>query len=370
MVTDDFEKFISVLGYIYMIFFESPVWQVEWYGNTLYEYFLAVAVFLVLLVSLRVVKMFLMRWLKRIMGRSRNEVDNAVYQVLDTIKPPFYWFISFYVAIRSLEFGAQVQSIIGGILIIWVTFQVIIAIQIFFDYFVENKLKGADDRGKEVVAGIASGISRIILWSLGFLFVLSNIGIDVTSLIAGLGIGGIAIALAAQNVLGDLFSSLAIYFDRPFEVGDFISTGQVSGTVTKVGIKTTRIKALSGEEVIIPNKDLTDSRIQNFKRMTERRVSFTIGVEYDTLQKHMKQIPVILKEIIEKAEDLRFSRAHFKEFGDSALIFEIVYFVESKEFELHMDRQQEVLLAIKGKFAKEGIVMAFPTQTIYAVNQS
>lgn len=264
-----------------MITFASPVWHFEWYGNTFYEYLLAIIAFLVLLVTLRVTKLFIMRWLKRLSDRSENEVDNAIYRVLDTIKPPFYWFISFYFAVKLLEFTEQADRVIEAVLIAWVTFQVIVAIQIFLDYFVENKLKDADDKGKEVVAGIASGVSKIILWSLGLLFVLSNIGVDVTSLIAGLGIGGIAIALAAQNVLGDLFSSLAIYFDRPFEVGDFIVTGDISGTVKKVGIKTTRIKALSGEEVIIPNKDLTDSRIQNYKRMTERRVAFTIGVEYD-----------------------------------------------------------------------------------------
>ncbi|MEX0649520.1 MAG: mechanosensitive ion channel family protein [Candidatus Andersenbacteria bacterium] len=348
----------------------SPFWQFEWYGNSVWEYTLAVIGFIVLVILLRILKTFLTRWLGSISERTDNEIDNAIYQVLNTIKPQFYWFVSFYFAIQLLDFADQARRVVRIILVMWVTYQVIIALQIFIDYFIERKVKASDDHGKEVVAGIASGISRIVLWSLAILFVLSNVGVNITSLIAGLGIGGIAVALAAQSVLGDLFSSLAIYFDRPFEVGDYIVSGEVSGTVKKVGIKTTRIKALSGEEIVVPNKNITDSRIKNYKRMTERRVSMELGVEYSTPHEKMKEIPSLIQAIIERTKDLRFSRVHFKAFGDSALIFEVIYHVESKEYDLYMDRQQEVLLGIKEMFEQQNIRMAFPTQTVHLIQKT
>ncbi|MEX1112353.1 MAG: mechanosensitive ion channel family protein [Candidatus Andersenbacteria bacterium] len=347
----------------------SPFWQYELYGNTVLDYALALVAFVVLAILLRLLKAVLMHWLAQIAKKSKNDVDNAVYRVLNTIKPQFYWFISFYFSLQLLEFADKAKRIVEIILVIWVTYQVVLAIQIFLDYFVEKKLKSADAKGKEVVAGIASGLFKVLLWSVGILFVLSNLGVNVTSLIAGLGIGGIAVALAAQNILGDLFSSLAIYFDRPFEVGDYIVSGDVSGTVKKVGIKTTRIKALSGEEIVVPNKNLTDSRIKNYKRMTERRIAMDLGVEYGTSQKHMRAIPGMIEKTIEAIEDLRFGRAHFKTFGDSALMFEVIFYVESREYDLYMDRQQELLLALKGQFEKAGIGIAFPTQTVHLVQE-
>jgi len=208
-------------------------------------------------------------------------------------------------------------------------------------------------------------VVRVGVWSVAFLLIFENLGFDVTALVAGLGIGGIAVALAAQSVLGDLFSSLAIVLDRPFEVGDFIVFGDNRGTVEKIGIKTTRVRSLSGEQIVCANSDLINSRIHNYKRMTERRVLFALGATYDTPVEKLERIPALLKEIIESQELTRFDRAHFMEFGDSALNFEIVYFVLSADYNTYMDVHQAVILEIVRTFQRENIEFAYPTRTLH-----
>ena len=188
---------------------------------------------------------------------------------------------------------------------------------------------------------------------------------DIKSILAGLGIGGIALALAAQDTLKNFFGSLVIIADKPFEIGDFIVVGSNNGIVKKIGIKTTRIQTLQGEELIISNKELTESRIQNFGRMRERRIQFNFGVCYETPLEKLKKIPEIVKEIITNIEKTRLDRVHFKEFGDSALIFEVVYYVLSPDYSEYMDIQQKINFALKESFEKEKIEFAYPTQTIY-----
>ncbi|MGH6736536.1 MAG: mechanosensitive ion channel family protein [Methyloceanibacter sp.] len=206
---------------------------------------------------------------------------------------------------------------------------------------------------------------RVAVWSVALLLIFENLGFDVTALVAGLGIGGIAVALAAQSVLGDLFSSLAIVLDRPFEVGDFIAFGDQKGTVERIGIKTTRIRSLSGEQISCSNTDLMNSRVHNYKRMAERRVLFVVGAAYETPQAKLEKIPAFIREIIEAQELTRFERAHFRSFGDSALEFETVYWVLSPDQSTYMDIQQAINFAIFRAFEQESIDFAFPSQTIY-----
>jgi len=206
---------------------------------------------------------------------------------------------------------------------------------------------------------------KVIIWAIGGLLVLSNLGVNVTSLIAGLGIGGVAIALALQNILSDLFASFSIYFDKPFEVGDFIVVGANSGTVEKIGIKTTRIRALQGEEVIISNAELTKSRVQNFKKLKERRVVVRPGVLYETKHELLKEIPTLLQKAVDATEKTRFDRANLAEYGDSAIVFELVYYVLSGDYKEYMNLNEKILLAVKEAFDKKGIEFAYPTQTVY-----
>jgi len=206
---------------------------------------------------------------------------------------------------------------------------------------------------------------RLAIWLLAFLLIFENLGFDVTALVAGLGIGGIAVALAAQSVLGDLFSSLSIVLDRPFEVGDFIVFGDQSGTVERIGVKTTRIRSLSGEQIAVSNSDLVQSRIHNYKRMAERRVLFVIGTTYDTPGSKLERIPGLVKDIVDAQDTARFDRAHFRSFGDSALEFEVVYWVLSPDYTTYMDVQQRVNFAIFRAFEAESIEFAFPSRTLY-----
>jgi small-conductance mechanosensitive channel len=183
--------------------------------------------------------------------------------------------------------------------------------------------------------------------------------------VAGLGIGGIAVALAAQAILGDLFSYFVIFFDRPFEIGDFIIIGDFMGSIEHIGIKTTRIRSLGGEQLVFSNTDLTNSRIRNYKRMEKRRVVFKLGIVYQTTTSQVKEVPGIIKTAIENVQDTVFDRAHFATYGDFSLDFEVVYYVLSGDYNKYMDIQQDINFEIKEEFEKRGIEFAYPTQTLF-----
>jgi small-conductance mechanosensitive channel len=210
-------------------------------------------------------------------------------------------------------------------------------------------------------------IGRLIVWTLVFVIALDNLGVDITALVTGLGIGGIAVALAVQNVLGDLLASLSIVLDKPFVVGDFLAVDDLLGSVEDVGLRTTRLRSLSGEQLVFSNTDLLKSRVRNFGRMYERRILFGIGVTYDTPREKLQRIPGILREAVESQEKVRFDRAHFKAFGPYSLDFEVVYYVTVPDYGAYMDVQQAVNFRIHERFEEAGIEFAFPTQTLHLV---
>jgi small-conductance mechanosensitive channel len=227
-------------------------------------------------------------------------------------------------------------------------------------------------RDKAGLAAISIGgfIARTLLWGMFLLVGLDTLGVDITALVAGFGIGGIAVAMAAQNLLSDLFSSLAIVLDKPFVVGDFIVLGDVVGTVEHVGLKTTRIRALSGQEIVVSNTDLLSSRINNYRKLKERRVVFHLGVEYGTTAAQLKGIPDIIKKAVENQEKTRFDRAHFFKYGDFSLDFEVVYHVLDPDYNVYMDINQKIHLEIFEQFEQQGIAFAFPTQTVHMHHQN
>ena len=291
-------------------------------------------------------------------------------EVFKTIKPPFYFFISVYFSIKILSVPDVFNKILLILFLVVIVFEIIQAIARVLDYIMrkylnKNKEEGEDNQHADSVIKLLQVIVKVILWVLGLVLILSNLGLDVTSLIAGMGIGGLAIALALQNVLSDLFSAFSIYIDKPFKAGDFIKLGTDSGTVEKIGMKTTRIRTLQGEQLIVSNQELTSARIQNFRRMNNRRVSFKLGVTYDTSAKNLESIPVMIEEIVAKVSLATFNRCHFVEYDDSALIFDIVIFIESKEMPDYLKARQEINLEIFKKFAKAKIEFAYPTQTIH-----
>lgn len=207
--------------------------------------------------------------------------------------------------------------------------------------------------------------AQVALWAMVLLAALDQLGFNITALVAGLGIGGVAVALAVQSILGDLFASLSIVLDKPFAVGDFIVIDDLRGEVERVGIKTTRVRSLDGELLVFANGDLLKSRIRNFQRMRERRVLFTLGVTYQTAADKLKAIPLWLREAVQAQPRARFDRAHFKEYGDSAPVFEIVYYVLDRDYNLYMDVQQAINFAIHERFAREGVEFAYPTHTLH-----
>ena len=213
-------------------------------------------------------------------------------------------------------------------------------------------------------------VAIIAVWLIGVLFLLANLGFNISAIVAGLGIGGIAIALAAQTLLGDFFAYFVILFDRPFELGDFLIFGDILGSVEQIGVKTTTLRSLGGEQIILSNADLTNSRLRNYKRMQERRVVFSIDVVYDTPAEMVERVPGMLREAVEAQDNARFDRSHFASYADWSLRFEVVYYVLSPDYNLYMDIQQQINLAIFRRFESEGVSFAFPTRTIELSRES
>lgn len=339
----------------------------EIWGNSGLEYLTAVGIFLALSLIFYLIQKILLKKAKKMTEKTETDLDDFLLKVIQNIKPPFYLAIAFYIAARSLVLMDLVGDVVYGIFVVAVVAQIILILQRVIDYAVRKriaKFKG-EEKGEEAITKLISQIIKFTLWIIGILLILQNLGVNVTSLIAGFGIGGVAVALAAQAILGDLFASFSIFVDKPFTVGDYISIGNESGTVKKIGIKSTRIKTLQGDELIVSNNDLTSARVNNYKRMERRRISFDVGVTYGTNAEKLEKIPMICKNIIEKVENVEFSRAHFKSFGDFSLIYEVVYFVEVSDYDVYMDVQQEINLGIYKEFEKEGIAFAFPTQTVF-----
>jgi small-conductance mechanosensitive channel len=268
---------------------------------------------------------------------------------------------------RVLVFPPSAQSLLAVTLTIGLLVQVGLWATAALDIALRLRRELQMQQHPEAVAAmdVLGFVIRLVVWTIVILVILDNLGIEITALIAGLGIGGVAVALATQNILGDLFASLSIVLDKPFVVGDFLSIGEFLGNVEKVGIKTTRVRSLSGEQLIFSNNDLLNSRIRNFGRMFQRRVVFSVGVTYETPAEKLRRIPAIIREAVEAHEKVRFDRAHFQKYGDFALIFETVYFVLSPDYNHYMDIQQDVNLRIFDRFSEEGIDFAYPTQTIH-----
>ncbi|MEO6594712.1 MAG: mechanosensitive ion channel family protein [Planctomycetota bacterium] len=229
--------------------------------------------------------------------------------------------------------------------------------------------QGVDDPGLATAIPAIRFLARLVVIVVIAMLALQNIGIDVTAMVTGLGVGGIAIALAVQNILGDLFASLSIVLDKPFVVGDSIVVGDKAGTVEKIGLKTTRVRSISGEQLIFANSDLLGSRIQNFKRMRERRIVFTIGVTYQTPMDTVSKLAGVIRECIAAQPKARFDRSHFKAYGASSLDFESVYWVLEPEYGTYMDTQQAINLAIGQRFEELRVEFAYPTQTVFLARE-
>ena len=334
-------------------------------GNTFSEYLWALGAFFIAIFLSLCLKYIVVKRLKLLSQRTKNLVDDFVLSLLESMKIPFYIVISVYIAVQFLTLHPALRKIVSAVFVVGMVYQLIAVGLVFLDYSLAKKVNDANGSNIAHVKDLIQLVLKASLWAVGLLFVLSNLGVNITSLVAGLGIGGIAVALAVQNILGDLFSYFAIYFDKPFVKGDFIVVDPHMGVIEKVGVKTTRIRALQGEEVVISNSELTSSRIQNFKKMEERRVVFSFGVVYDTPLEKLEKIPGYVQDIIASNECTRFDRAHLQAFGDSAYLFEVVYYVLSGDYNEYMDIHQAIHFRIIAMFNREHIDFAYPTHMVH-----
>lgn len=313
---------------------------------------------------LYILKFVLLNRITAFAEKSKTDIDDFF---VDAINIWDLWSIitlSTLLFLVSYDYDSEIVSLIVSGLVILISTYVVRTIQRIVTYSISKILfkKGKSD---QIVLNAINTSTQIILYSVILIFVLQNLGVDVSALITGLGIGGIAIAFALQNILGDIFSAFSIYIDKPYGPGDVINVGGDVGEVKHIGLRTTRVKTLDGEELIIGNKELSEIRVRNYNKMRKRRVVFSLGVTYETDQKKLAKIPAIIEEIVTKEEKAEFSRTHFKEFGDFSLNYEIVFNITTRDYDVYMDTLQNINLAIVAAFEKNKIEFAYPTQVQY-----
>lgn len=340
-------------------------WNYILWGNPLKDWLIVIGIISAAIIILRLLQSFIIKRVTKLTARTKTTIDDFIIATVQKSVMPLLYVLAFYFGLQYLVLPEKAANIARVAVMVVVTFFILRIISSFIGYSFRQALnKREPNQQREKQSRGILVIIQVIIWLTGFLFLIDNLGYDITTLVAGLGIGGIAVALAAQTILGDLFSYLVIFFDKPFEIGDFIIIDDKMGSIEYIGIKTTRIRTLGGEQLICSNTDLTNSRVHNYKRMEKRRVVFSFGVVYQTPASKIKKIPSIVKEIVQRDPGNTFDRAHFASYGDFSLNFEVVYYVMTPDYNIYMDRQQEINVAIFEVFEKEKIEFAYPTQTI------
>ena len=342
------------------------------YGNSVQSWLLALLVTVLALAILAFARSFVIRNLTALSDRTSNHLDDLAAGVIGRTKGFFLVALAVIAGSQVLLLPDQIRDVLQALVFLATLLQLAIwgnaAIGITLQRYATRKME--EDAESATMVRFVGFLLRLGLWVLIGLVALDTAGVDITALIAGMGIGGIAVALAVQNVLGDLFASLSIVLDKPFVIGDFIIVGDMMGTVEHIGLKTTRIRSLSGEQLVFSNNDLLSSRIRNYKRMQERRVVFRFGVVYQTPRERLERIPDLVRQAVEACDNTRLDRAHFMAFGASSLDFEVVYYMLVPDYNAYMDTQQVINLELFSRFEELGIEFAYPTQTVYVANQT
>jgi small-conductance mechanosensitive channel len=345
----------------------EAVLAAEFLGNTGRQWLNAAGVALFFLAVFFIVKPFVRARFAALAEKTETRWDDLFVELIAGTKGVAMITFAAFFGSLALALPEKARTIIVSVTLIALILQAGLWASRVLQFYIKQTIdrRQKRDPGSIAALNVTGWIGRLVVWSVVLLLVLENMGIDITALVAGLGVGGIAVALAVQNVLGDLFASLSIVLDKPFVVGDFLILDDYMGSVEHVGLKTTRLRSLSGEQLVLSNADLLASRIRNYGRMSERRALFTLGVTYQTPREKLKRIPEIIRESIEANEKTRFDRSHFKAYGAYSLDFETVYYVLEPDYALYMDIQQAINLAIHERFETEGIDFAFPTQTLF-----
>jgi small-conductance mechanosensitive channel len=341
-------------------------WNLVYWGNTVMAYLIAAGSIILAWVVIRIVKKIFVTQIEKFTQRTNNKYDDLLTSIIEKFIIPWLYIFANYSIIQQLNLHPKLDKVLDSAMaFVTMYFAVRLVnhmIQILLSGYMRRR--GESEERIRHLSGMLIVVKGFV-WVIGLLTLARNFGFDVSTLLASLGVGGIAIALASQAILGDLFSYLVIFFDKPFEIGDAVTlTNDVTGTIEYIGIKTTRIRSVSGEQLVISNTNMTNATIRNWKRMEQRRVAFKLGVEYDTAYQLLQEIPSVIKGIIEEQQHIRFDRAHLQEFGAYSINFEIVYFITDPDYNLFMNTQQVVLFRIHEEFSKRGIRFAYPTQTV------
>jgi len=336
-------------------------------GNPIQDWLTALGIALAINVVVGALKWGITRRLADYLRRTQTNLDDSLIEVVRRTRQTLVFAVTLYIGVHFLELPPELDRVLKVVATLAVFVQIGLWAGTALDFWINRTRKRALNGNSAAATSLSalSFIGRVLIWTLVVLLALQNLGINVTALLAGLGVGGIAAALAVQNILGDLFASLSIVIDKPFVVGDFIVVGDVMGTVEHVGLKTTRLRSLGGEQIICPNGDLLGARVRNYKRMYERRIVFGFGVLYQTPADQLEWIPGEVKRIVESQKLTRFDRAHFQKFGDSSLDFEAVFWMKSPDYNTYMDTQQAINLALLRSFEARKIGFAYPTRSIF-----
>ncbi len=334
------------------------------YGNSPREWIAALVVLAVVAIVLLIVRGVLRHRLAPLASRTTTELDDFVIGLLRRTHWLFLLLVALSAASLVLALPVGTRLTIRMVLVAGLIVQMAFWGNELIAFWARRLARMQDGVGVQGTVAAMTFAGRVLLWIVLLLLLLDNFGLEVTSLVATLGVGGIAVALAAQSVLGDFLAAVSIYLDKPFVIGDFIIFDEFLGTVQYVGLRSTRIQSLSGEQVIISNSDLLKARIRNYKRMAERRVTFQFGVAYGTPPDTVARVPVIVREAVEAQSPVRFDRSHFKGYSDSSLDIETVFYVLSPDYNVFMDILQAINLTILRRFEKEGIAFAHPMRMV------
>ncbi len=339
-------------------------------GNDVTAWVIAIAIAVAVSTILYTVNSVVLRRLRIMSVRTETFLDDVAVCVLAATSKTFIVVMGLYAGSQGLTLAPKPTLLLSHGAIVVLLLQVArwgdVGIRNWMEHY--RQRRSAEDAGSTTSTAALAFVVRAALWLIIMLMILDNFGVNITTLVASLGIGGIAVALAMQNILGDLFSSLSIVLDKPFVVGDFIIVGDALGTVEYVGLKTTRVRSLGGEQIVFSNSDLLKSRIRNYKHMQTRRIVFGFGVSYETTDEQALLIPEIVRDIVNELPDVTFDRAHFKQYTPSSLDYEVVFYVTTADYNIYMDRQQSVNVALLRRLREAGIRFAHPLQVMTVAN--
>ncbi|MBS1577721.1 MAG: mechanosensitive ion channel family protein [Bacteroidetes bacterium] len=341
------------------------------FGNTILAYSLVVLGIIITWIIWKLARRLIISLLTKLTSKTKTNFDDLLIEATDKFLGPYTYLAVNYAIILQLELSENVSKVLKVAALLVTTYYAVRLVNFVIQHLIVVGMKSRNESEQRIqqVQGMLT-VVKAIVWASGLVMLMDNLGYNVTTIIAGLGVGGIAIALAAQSILTDLFSYIVIFFDKPFEIGDFIVTSGYSGVVEKIGIKTSHVRSLDGQQLIMPNTEMVKSVIQNFKRLEKRRIVFNIGVVYNTPVEKLRLIPRLIKEIIEKQATVTFDRANFKSFGDFSINYEIAYYIGSPDYVFYMNTQEKICLNIFESFQQRNIDFAFPTQTIFLSDNS